>query len=190
MENISIYTSEILDTEKRKIEEQLARLGRLQNKPVKDEVLAEMVGELVRRGYHSGQISDAVDKLADQELPKISLTVILQSLRENPDRDGFEDLCVVCGDKDHNGDYIASGYLPALEVSQDGSWNEVRIACNCQKGRRIAQKSGITVWDGNEQMTSKKKKTTLTVYNKNSDEYPMNMMEEKDRLSQKKQETV
>jgi hypothetical protein len=176
MENISVYTSEILDAEKRKIEEHLARLARLQNKPISDEVLADIVGDLIKRGYHSGQVSDAVDKLADQELQRISLPVILQQLRENPVKEGFEDLCVVCGDKDHNGDYIASGYLPALETTDDGYCHEVRVACNCQKGKRISQKSGIMLWNGKEQMYSKKKKSTLTVYNKNSDEYPMNMM--------------
>jgi hypothetical protein len=189
MEKISVYTAELIDAEKRKMEEHLVRLARLQNKPVKDEVLSEMVRELFRRGYRSGQVSDAVNKLADQELAHISLGVIVQQLQESPSGSGFEDYCLFCGDKDYNGDYIASGYLPALEVAEDGSWNEVRIACNCSKGRQVAQESGITVWNGNEQMTSKKKKTTLTVYNKNSDEYPMNMMALKDKMElQKNQE--
>jgi hypothetical protein len=183
------YASEILGEEKRKIGEQLERLFLLQNKPIKSEARAEMVRELVRRGYHSGQISEAVNKLVDQELAHISLGVILQQLQESPSASGVEDYCLFCGDKDANGDYIASGYLPALETAEDGSWNEVRIACNCSKGRQVAQESGITVWNGKEQMTSKKKKTTLTVYNKNSDEYPMNMIDEKDRCSRKKQET-
>jgi hypothetical protein len=186
MENISVYTSEILDTEKKKMEEHLVRLALLQNKPLKDDVLAVIVTDLIKRGYHSGQVSDAVDKLADQDLPKISLNVILQQLRDNPSRQGFEDLCVVCGDKDHNGNYIASGYLPAIETTDDGYCHEVRVACNCHKGKRLAHKFGLTLWNGKDQMFSKKKKSTLMVYNKNSDEYPMNMMDLKAKMQEKR----
>jgi hypothetical protein len=187
MENISVYTSEIIDTEKKKVHEHLARLSRLQNKPISEKVLTTIVTDLIKRGYHSAQVSDAVDKLADQDLPKISLHVILQQLQQDiPSSQGFDDLCLLCGDKDYNGDFIASGFLPALETSDDGLCHEVRVACNCNKGKRLAHKFALTLWNGKDQMFSKKKKSTLTVYNKNSDEFPMNMMDLKAKMQQKR----
>jgi hypothetical protein len=157
MKEISFYTSEILDEEKRKIGNEINRLCLLQNKTIKLEAIAEITRELIRRGYHSNQVQQAINSLADQDMPRISLGAILDEINETP-QEGFAHLCLRCGDQDHNGDYIASGYLPALEIANDGlSCNEVRIACNCSKGKNIASEFGVTLWNGKDRMESKKK---------------------------------
>jgi hypothetical protein len=160
MEEISVYTSEILDDEKRKIGDEISRLSLLQNRTLKPDAIAEITRELIKRGYHSGQVKEAVNKLADQDLQRISLSVLVEELRGIPFSHAV-DYCIRCGDIDQNGDYVASGYLPALEVSDDSYCHEVRIACNCQKGKRIAQKFGITLWNGNDRMESKKRNLIL-----------------------------
>ncbi|MDR2251825.1 MAG: hypothetical protein LBD98_03240 [Endomicrobium sp.] len=176
MTEITLFSGKLLDEEKEKISGEIKRLSLLQNKAVKDAAATSLASELLKRGYCSQQVSKAINSLADQDMPRISLGAILDEIRALP-REGFANLCLRCGDIDHNGDYIASGYLPVLEIYDNKTWREARIACNCQKGKLIASKFGITLWNGKARMYSKKKKACLRVFDKHLDTYPMDFFD-------------
>jgi hypothetical protein len=168
-DEMSLYNNDAIKHEKQKVLEAIKKLFMFQNKLVKDELVSEWGAELISRRYTSEQVVRALKSLEGESLGHIDFGMIVKALEHTPESTGKE-LCLVCGDENEQGEYIASGYVTGLNIPLDAMPTETRLACTCEKGQRLAKKFQIRQWDGKAEMPIKN--GIIKIFDKQSDKYP------------------